>query len=276
MAARKAGRVSQSRSEHKILACIVMLAALLGGSASVFAAPAQDQGIAPVMTPDCAVPENDIANPAPLPNLIAKLKKKTTIHILAIGSSSTYGTGASSSVASYPSRLRPILVKALKGVDIEITNRGVAGEMAQTTAERIIDQVALEKPDLVLWQLGTNDALARVPPDEFEATVRDTVNWLQAQDIDVVLVGLQYVPRFARDPSYVAIRRVLQKIAKEENILYVRRYQAMRFIEQMRVNERIMSADHFHLNDLGYRCMAEHVARAVIINLFAKPVHSHE
>jgi lysophospholipase L1-like esterase len=91
-----------------------------------------------------------------------------------------------------------------------------------------------------------------------------------------VLVGLQYVPRFARDPSYVAIRRVLQKVATQENILYVRRYQAMRFIERMRANERIMAADHFHLNDLGYRCMAEHVARAVIINLFAKPVHSPE
>lgn len=249
------------------------LAVLLGGAASVAAAPAQDQSGAAALTPDCAVPEIDIAKPAPLPNLITRLQHKATIHILAIGSSSTYGTGASSNLASYPNQLRPILAKALNGIRIEITNRGVAGEMADTTSDRIMNEVALARPDLVLWQLGTNDALARVPPDEFEATVRETVHWLKSQGIDVVLVGLQYVPRFSRDPSYSSIRRVLQNIAAQENILYVRRYDAMRFIEQMRAKEQIMSADKFHLNDLGYRCMAEHVARAVIISLFSKAAH---
>lgn len=228
--------------------------------------------LAPGLTPDCAVPEIDIASPAPLPNVISRLQKKETIHILAIGSSSTYGVGASSKLETYPSRLRPLLAKALKGVDVEIVNRGVSGEVAETTADRILHEVALSRPDLVLWQLGTNDAIARIPPDEFEATVRSTVRWLRSQNIDVALVGMQYVPRFSRDPGYAAIRQVLRKIATEENILYVRRYEAMLFIEQMRANEQLMAPDQFHLNDLGYRCMAEHVARAVIVSLFSKQV----
>lgn len=220
------------------------------------------------------MPEDDIANPAPLPNIIARLQKKATIRILAIGSSSTYGTGASSEIASYPNRLRPILTNALKGINIEIISRGIAGEMAETTADRIMSEVALAKPDLVLWQLGTNDALSRIPPDDFEATVRATVRWLKSQNIDVALVGLQYVPRFSRDPAYVAIRQVLRKISTEENILYVRRYEAMRFIAQMRVKEQMMAPDQFHLNDLGYRCMAEHIARALIVSLFSKAAPS--
>ncbi len=245
----------------------MLVDAPLGAWAAVAQAP---QETVPALTPDCVVPESEIANPAPLPNLIAKLQKKATIHILAIGSSSTYGTGASSEIASYPSRLRPILAKALKGINVEITSRGIAGEMAETTADRIMNEVALAKPDLVLWQLGTNDALSRIPPEDFEATVRATVRWLKSQNIDVALVGLQYVRRFSRDPAYAAIRQVLRKIAAEENILYVRRYEAMRFIEQMRAKEEIMSPDQFHLNDLGYRCMAEHVARALIVSLFSK------
>lgn len=246
---------------------LMLLEGPLGFSAALAEEPQQAP---PALTPDCAVPETDIANPAPLPNLIARLQKKATIHILAIGSSSTYGTGASSEIASYPSRLRPILAKALKGIDVEITSRGIAGEMAETTADRIMNEVALSKPDLVLWQLGTDDALSRIPPEDFEATVRETVRWLKSQNIDVALVGLQYVPRFSRDPAYSAIRQVLRKIAAEENILYVRRYEAMQFIEQMRAKEQIMAPDQFHLNDLGYRCMAEHVARAVIISLFSR------
>jgi lysophospholipase L1-like esterase len=31
-----------------------------------------------------------------------------------------------------------------------------------------------------------------------------------------------------------------------------------------------LASDNFHLNDLGYQCMAEHVAHAVIVGLFVK------
>ncbi len=158
----------------------------------------------------------------------------------------------------------------MKGIYVEIVNRGVAGEVAETTADRITSEVTLAKPDLVLWQLGTNDALSRVAPEDFDATVRNTVEWLKSQDIDVVLVGLQYTPRFAKDMGYSEIRQVLKKIAADENILYVRRYDAMCFITKARAKEQILSRDNFHPNDLGYRCMAEHVARAVIVNLFGR------
>jgi lysophospholipase L1-like esterase len=180
------------------------------------------------------------------------------------------GIGASSGVKSYPVLFGDILEKALKGVDVDVVNRGVAGEVAETTADRIRSEVALAKPDLVLWQLGTNDAISRVAPNDFEATVRDTVRWLKSDGIDVVLVGLQYTSRLAKDSSYFAIREVLQKIATEENILYVRRYDAMQFIARTRANLQLMSSDNFHLNDLGYQCMAEHVAHAVIASLFLK------
>ena len=167
-----------------------------------------------------------------------------------------------------PSQLESILEHALKGVDVVILNRGVSGE----TAARIKSEVALRNPDLVLWQLGTNDALARIPPQEFEDTVRSTIRWLKENRIDVVLVGVQYTVRLARDANYAAIRDSLQKIAAEENILYVRRYDAMRFIAQNRANLQLMAGDNFHLNDLGYQCMAEHVAHALIASLFVKRV----
>jgi len=192
------------------------------------------------------------------------------MHILAIGSSSTLGSGATSLSHSYPSQLVAILEHTLKGVDVVMVNRGIAGEVAETTAERIRSEVALRKPDLVLWQLGTNDALARIPQEDFEYTVRSTLRWLKENEIDVVLVGVQYTTRLARDPNYNAIRDSLQKIAAEEKVLYVRRYDAMRFIAQRHANLQLMAGDNFHLNDLGYQCMAEHVAHALIVSLYVK------
>ena len=216
------------------------------------------------------MPNAAIAAPAPLPNVTAALAQGNPVRILAIGSSSTYGVGASSGVKSYPAQLEVILEKALNDKEIEIVNRGIAGEVAEITAERIRSEVTLAKPDLVLWQLGTNDALARIPPEDFEDTVKNTVGWLKKNNIDIVLVGLQYTSRLARDAGYFAIRDALRRIAADENILYVRRYDAMQFIAKTRANQQMMASDNFHLNDLGYKCMAEHIARAVIANLYVK------
>ena len=74
--------------------------------------------------------------------------------------------------------------------------------MSAQAATRIKNEVALHEPDLVLWQVGTNDALAYVPLDEFETTIVDTVRWLKEHKVDVVLVGLQYVDRMAQDDHY--------------------------------------------------------------------------
>lgn len=225
---------------------------------------------APPLSPACQAPSSDIAAPAPLPGFTAALATRKAAKILAIGSSSTVGVGASSRARNYPAQLTDILERALKGVDVAIVNRGVSGEVAATTAERLRSEAAVEKPDLVLWQLGTNDALARVPVEDFEATVRTTIAWLKQSGIDVVLVGLQYTPQFARDDNYRAMREALQAIASSENILYVRRYDAMQFIARARAAPPMVAGDDLHLNDLGYRCMAEHVAHAVIANLFVR------
>ncbi|ARN81207.1 SGNH/GDSL hydrolase family protein [Methylocystis bryophila] len=260
------------------------LALLIGGTLAA-ASPSRAEGTPapaiviapPPFNPACAVPNSDIAAPSTLPVLAAALKERKAARLLAIGSSSTAGVGASSSDKTYPARLEVVLESALNGADLQIINRGASGETADVAAERLRGEVALTKPDVVLWQLGTNDALARVPVAQFEDTVRSAVAWLKENRIDVVLVGMQYTPRLARDPNYASIRESLKRIATEQNVLYVRRYDAMRYIEQAHANLELMSRDNFHLNDLGYECMAEHVAHAMILSLFpAKPRRSTE
>ncbi len=231
---------------------------------------AQSASTPPALSPQCEAPAADIAVPMPLPNVAKALEEHRPIRILAIGSASSAALGMASGVKSYPVQVTDILERALTGVSVEISNRGVGGEVAQTSADRIRGEVALTKPDLVLWQLGTNDALSRVDPDQFTDVVTTTIDWLRDNEIDVVLVGLQYTSRFAKDESYAAIRQALQRIATNEKILYVRRYDAMRYIAQTRANLHLMANDNFHLSDLGNQCMAEHVARAMIASLYVK------
>ena len=229
----------------------------------------------PPLSLQCVVPAADIASAVELRNFAAALEKKGPVRILAIGSSSTAGTGSSGSTKTYPSQLEGILKRALPGAEVVVINRGIPGEVAAITAQRIRTEVGRAKPDLVLWQLGTNDALARVSVREFEATADSTVRWLKSNQIDVVLVGLQYTPRLAHDPNYTAVRDALQIVAARENTVYVSRFDAMRFMLQARADLQLMSHDNFHLNDLGYQCMAEHVAHAVIVGVSMKKFAGH-
>ena len=227
-----------------------------------------DEPVAPPLSPQCEAPSADIAAPVPLANVAATLSAGRPIRVLAVGAAASNPVGIVSGIKSYPAQLTGILETALKGVDVDITNRSVAGEIAETTANRIRSEVALARPDLVLWQLGTNDALARVAPEDFEATVRGTIQWLKSDNIDVVLVGLQYTSKFAKDANFFEIRGTLKRVANEEKVLYVRRYEAMQFIARARAAPA-GAADPV-AEDPNYQCMAEHVAHAVIANLFVK------
>jgi acyl-CoA thioesterase-1 len=188
--------------------------------------------------------------------------------VLAIGSSSTVGIGASSPASAYPVRLEGELEKLFPGMEIEVTNRGLSGEVAAGAAERMRNTVAEIEPDLVIWQVGTNDALARVDIDSFAQNLDETIKWIMSHRIDVVLVDPQYTASLARDDHYGQIVKAIHDVARKDRVPLVLRYEAMRYLSsQPTATGRYLARDQFHLNDLGYRCMAEHVARAITFAL---------
>ena len=73
----------------------------------------------------------------PLKSLNRALRSKLHVKVLAIGSSSTVGLGASSPSATYVARLEPTLEGALKGIDFDVIGRGRSGEVARGAAERM-------------------------------------------------------------------------------------------------------------------------------------------
>jgi acyl-CoA thioesterase-1 len=205
----------------------------------------------------------------PLPNSAIALQERKKIKILAIGASSTAVLGWQRE--GEPPLLEQILERTIKGLDVEIINRGVSGELADATATRLQIEVALNHPDIVLWQVGTNDALAEVPVEAFAASVRSTLKWLKENQIDVILVGLHYMKQLATNAHYQAIRAALQEIAVAENVARIRRYEAVEILGRtLRAAGRPEPSD-FGLTEAGYNCMAQYIARAIAVGLYAKP-----
>src|SRR3954463_7270109 len=75
---------------------------------------AQDAVAPPRLTWACECPMSKLADPATLPHFAAAIRQKNTIEILAIGSSSTFGIGASTVDRAYPFQLQDILERTFK------------------------------------------------------------------------------------------------------------------------------------------------------------------
>lgn len=216
------------------------------------------------LSPECRVPGSKLYTLARLGAVKAALKEKRPVRVLAIGSSSA-GVGAS---ATYPVKLETALERSLPDVDVEIESRGLQGEIASGAAERLRGMVAETEPDLVIWQVGTHDALARVDIDAFAGALDETVQWIKSHEIDVVLVNPVYTASLAQDEYYNSIVRKVEEVAKREGVPLVQRYEAMRYLSgHSDKGEAHMLGRQFRLNDLGLRCMAEHVTRAITLSL---------
>jgi len=219
----------------------------------------------PTLSPDCRTRRvaDDLFR-RPLRALSRAVRAKRHVRVLAIGSSSTAGVGASSASATYIARLETSLEGSVQGMDFDVVGRGLSGEVAQGAADRMRQEVEETKPDLVVWQLGTNDALRHVSLDRFKTCVKTTLTWLADNKIDVVLIDPQYGEALTVDAYYEKMVGAVAEVARESRVLLVDRFEAMRELQRERGDLFYLASDRLHPNDRGHRCMAEQLARAIV------------
>jgi acyl-CoA thioesterase I len=200
----------------------------------------------------------------PLRGLRRAVREARHPRVLAIGSSSTVGIGASRAANTYVAKLEADLEQAFKGVDFDVFGSGIGGEMAEGQSARMKQTVEEIKPDLVLWQVGTNDAIRHVDITGFKTCLRRTLAWLADNKFDVMLVDPQYSEHLVKDAYYEQVVAAIAEIATEQKVLLVDRFEAMRQLSKERGDAFYLASDKLHLNDTGHRCMAEQLARAIV------------
>ena len=195
-----------------------------------------------------------------LPHVAGKLAAGQAVEIVAFGSSSTAGYGASSPEFNYPNRLAAQLRRRYPSVEITVVNRGKGGEDAQEMLKRLQTEVIDMKPDLVIWQVGTNAVLRNLDPGETEQLVEDGITRIQAAGADVVLVDPQYSPRVnERAESAGKMVRLLRKAAEIRHVGIFPRFEVMRdWHEKQAIPiDNFLISDGLHMSDWGYACFAQ-------------------
>jgi acyl-CoA thioesterase-1 len=186
------------------------------------------------------------------------------LDILAIGSSSTEGVGATSPANAYPVKLEEELEKRT-GVDFDVKNAGVGGELAAKTLERLKNALRSGWARLVIWQVGTNDAIVGVDEALFRATVESGVAAARAAGVPLVLVDPQFTLQSPNPARYERYVEIVDAVGAKDRVPVLSRYAMMKRwgAKGVKAIGSLLSRDGLHMSDLGYRCLAHALADVI-------------
>jgi lysophospholipase L1-like esterase len=208
----------------------------------------------------CLPPKGGAQSMGSLPHVANKLASGEPVVIVAFGSSSTVGYGTTSPEFTYPNRLAAQLRRQYPSADITIVNRGQNGEDAPEMMKRLQVAVLDMRPDLVIWQVGTNAVLRNLDPAETVKLVEEGVARIQAAGADLVLVDPQYSPRvIERAESASKMVNLLGRVAQLRHVGFFPRFEVMRdWHERQSIPiDDFVIADGLHMTDWGYACFAQ-------------------
>jgi len=170
-------------------------------------------------------------------------KPAAPVRILALGTSLTQGYGLPPGT-EFPVQLQAAL--RAEGINATVVNAGVSGDTSAGGLARL-DWLLADKPDAAIVELGSNDMLRGLPPEQTEKNLRAILTKLRGAGIPVLLAGMgaqrnlgpEYVKRF--DAIY-------PRLAKEYGTLY---YPFV--LEGVALKRELNQADGMHPNPAGVK-----------------------
>jgi lysophospholipase L1-like esterase len=126
--------------------------------------------------------------------------------------------------------------------------------------------VLAERPDLVIWQLGTNALLRRDDLVADGELMQRGIAALKAAGSDVVLMDMQYAPRVLARPAHLLMQDMIATAADHGGVPLFRRFGMMRYWQEQPGAPKLVGEDGLHLNDAGYGCLAIALADALVAN----------
>ncbi|MFL5253864.1 MAG: SGNH/GDSL hydrolase family protein [Rhodopila sp.] len=233
---------------RRALAAFVLLSLAVGPSVG-YAAEAQ--------CPGGTVPPLNLSATA------AAVAAGRPVTILALGSSSTAGVGASAPDKTYPAQLESMLRAGWPAGRVKVLNAGIGGQEADTEAARLHRDVLPSHPILVIWQAGSNAALRHMDQTLFRDALDKGLDALAATGADVVLMDSQVAPRIEREPDHAVYGAAMADAAAAHHDALFSRDALMRQW-QAQGAEGMIGPDGLHQSDRGYVCVASALGKAIL------------
>ncbi len=175
--------------------------------------------------------------------------KNGPIYIAAVGDSLTEGFGVNS-CNSYPA----LLEKELKQekYDCIVQNYGISGEVSSQTLIRL-HTILLTKPDLLILEIGINDALNEIPIETIRSNISRIIEHAKAEKVEVILIGVKTI--WSWDRKYANdFNTLFREIAEQYKLPLI-----PSMLEGVAAIPAMTLPDTIHPNEEGYRQVLNNV-----------------
>ena len=149
----------------------------------------------------------------------------------------------------------PLLEQRLarENIAATIVNASISGETTSGGRARVKALLDQHRPQLLILELGANDALRGLPLKSTESNLRDIINAAKAANARVVLLGMQIPPNYGTDYTR-AFAGLFPKLAKETNTVLV-----PFFLDKVAQKPSLFQADRIHPNAQAQPLMLDSV-----------------
>ena len=165
----------------------------------------------------------------------------TQVTVLVLGDSLTAGYGLENG-ESFPVQLEKRLQAA--GYDVDVVNAGVSGDTTAGGLARI-EWTLVDRPEIVIVELGGNDALRGLDPAQVYANLDRILTQLKTAGCRVILAGM-LAPRNLGYEYSSKFDRVYPDLAKRHSVLFY-----PFFLEGVATDHKLNQADGIHPNAAG-------------------------
>jgi lysophospholipase L1-like esterase len=212
----------------------------------------------------CLSANRQVALGVPLPRAAARLKSGEVLRLVAVGSSSTTGLWVLRRGGTYPEVMARELAALRPRSRIEVVNSGQVGDTITGMVGRFGRDVLAYRPDLVVWQLGTNDVAWGGSAGGLKELIVNGVRALRAAGPDVILMDLQYAPMVLASSQHPFMQAMIAEAARQERVGLFSRFAVMRrSVESGLPPGALVSWDGLHNSADGYECIGRSLARAI-------------
>jgi lysophospholipase L1-like esterase len=220
----------------------------------------------PVLAADeaaCYVASSLVHADFALPRVAAAIERKH-VSVVVVGSASSTLPGAEAAAKAYPARLQESLTRRLGDATVKVVARTKARDTASEMVKTLRQVLSDEKPDLVIWQTGTVDAMLGVDPDEFQAALGTGLDALRAGNADAVFVNMQYSPRTDSMISLGAYLDAIRFVAVQREIPLFDRLGVMKDWNEMGVFDLSTATKKIDVAEKVHDCIGRMLGRLVV------------
>lgn len=219
----------------------LLLASLLSG-----------QALAGDISGTCRVPDIYLTFDSVLSRTERLIDRAAPVRILVIGPQMDKAALSTKKLG----KLEHELARRLPDIRFTIAQEETVPGLVREDFGRIRQAVERSQPDLVVWQVGTGDALAGTDPNDFSRALDQAAEWLRGRNIDLILVDPPFLPNVPHEARYGRIVQQIDSISDRERLNVLQQYGATTYL--------FSSPQSGARGATGRLCLPELLAEAIV------------